>query len=83
MSFKDIVNTSLVPLGDLVVTLLYALAFLFFLFGVVRYFFADGEEARTKGKQHIFWGIIGLVVLFGVWGLVKALLSVLTSWTSA
>lgn len=80
-SFKEIVNDTIVPLGDTLVTLLYGFAFVFFLFGVVRYVFAGGEETRQKGKQHIMWGIIGLAVLFMVWGFVRILLNLLTEWS--
>ena len=79
-TFKEVVDSQIVPLGDVVVTFIYALAFFLFLFGVVRYFFAQGEEGRTKGKQHMLWGIIALVVMFVVWAIVRVLLSVLGSW---
>lgn len=62
------VNTSVVPL-------LYAIAFLVFLIGMVRFFFIEGEEARAKGKQLMLWGIIGFVVMFSVWGIVNLLLA--------
>jgi len=78
MTFADIVAKEVVPLGDAVIGLLYALAFILFLIGMVRLFFSQSEEARAKGKQLAFWGIIGLVVLFAVWGLVRVLLSVIS-----
>ena len=81
-TFSEMVNGTIVPLGDQVITLLYALAFVFFLFGIVRYVFAGSEETRQKGKQHIMWGIIGLVVLFLVWGFVRLLMNVLTDWSA-
>lgn len=83
-TFAQIVDQVFVPTGDLIITLLYGVAFIFFLFGMFRYFFVSGEaaeEARTKGKQHMLWGIIGLVVLFSVWGLVRILLNLLTEWS--
>ncbi len=68
-SIKTFVNTSVVPL-------IYALAFLVFIVGMVRYLFLEqGEEGREKGKQLMLWGIIGFVVMFSVWGLVNLLLN--------
>lgn len=64
------VNTSVVPL-------IYAIAFLVFIIGMVRFFFIEGEEARQKGKQLMLWGIIAFVVMFSVWGIVNLLLATL------
>ena len=65
------VNTSVVPL-------IYALAFLFFLIGMVRFFFlGDSEENRQKGKSFMIWGVITFVVMFSVWGIVRLLMTAL------
>lgn len=78
MSFKELVNTVIVPFFDTgVIPLLYALAFILFLIGIVRYFFMGGEEAREKGKTFILWGVIGFVVIFSIWGIVRLLLGTL------
>jgi len=67
-----IVNTVIVPI-------IGAFTFAVFILGVVSYFFLNGdnEEKRTEGRQFIFWGILGMVVLFSVWGFVNLLLSTL------
>lgn len=76
MTFADIVNQGIVPFVDgIVIPMLYAFAFLFFLFGIFKFFFTGGEENREKGKQFAIWGIIGLVVLFSVWSMVRLLLT--------
>ena len=69
-SIVELVNTSVVPL-------IYALAFLLFIFGMVRFFFFGGEENREKGKTFMLWGVIGFVVMFSVWGIVRLLLTAL------
>lgn len=52
--------------------LIIALAVAMFIWGVVQYVINSDEEAKkAKGKQFMIWGIIGLVVMFGVWGIVK------------
>ena len=66
----DLINSAVVPL-------IYALAFLVFIIGMVRFFFLGGEEGREKGKKFMLWGIIGFVVLFSVWGIVNLLLTAL------
>lgn len=60
-----------------VIPLLYALAFLFFLFGVLRYFFTESDEGRANGRTFIIWSLVGIVVIFSVWGIVNVLISVI------
>ena len=48
------------------VTLVSVLAFLLFVYGIVEFIRnAENEEKRATGAQHILWGLIGLVVIFG------------------
>lgn len=78
-SLKDLVNGPVTQLGNLVITLLYAFAFLFFLFGAFRYFFLKGTDAKSReeGKMFMIWGIIALAVLFSVWSLVKLAVNII------
>lgn len=77
MTFAQLVDRIVGLVDTAVMPLLYALAFILFLIGMVRFFFMGGEEARQKGKVFMLWGIIGFVVLFGVWGIVRIFLTVL------
>ncbi len=50
-----------------IITLLALASFIVFIWGVVE-MLANSEkadEARKKGQQHMLWGIIGLVIIFG------------------
>ena len=53
-----------------VIPVLIALGMVYFIWGVVQYFIGSDEEARGKGKNRIFFGLIGLTVIVGLWGLV-------------
>jgi hypothetical protein len=57
-----------------ITVLLFAAAFVFFLYGVFQFVRAAGdEEARKTGRDHIIYGIIGLAVMASVYGLVNFL----------
>lgn len=64
--FFNIINNILIPA-------VFALAFLFFIWGVFRYVVAGDEEKRKEGQRIMLWGVIGLFVMVSVWGLVNLL----------
>jgi hypothetical protein len=74
-SFISHVDTMIVnPLIDL----LFALAIVIFLWGVFEFFLNEGnDEKRTTGKSHMVWGVIGLVIMLGVWGILGLMLDTL------
>jgi hypothetical protein len=78
LTLQQVVDQKVIPLVDnAIVPLLYALAFLFFLIGIVRYFFTGGAENKEVGRVYMLWALIGMVVIFGVWGFLQLFLSVL------
>lgn len=66
-------------LNTVVVPLIFTIAFIVFIWGVVNYFFINGgsEDKRREGRQFIFWGILGMALLFSVWGVINIALSTL------
>ena len=56
-----------------VVPVLIALAVVYFVWGVITFVVNDDEEAKSKGRDRIIYGIIGLAVIIGMWGLVNLL----------
>jgi hypothetical protein len=66
-------------INNVAIPVIFALAFGAFVWGVVNYFFLNGgnETKREEGRAFIFWGVIGMAVLFSVWGFVNILLSTL------
>lgn len=76
-SLREIVDNQIVPLGDAIITFLFALAFVYFIYGVYRFFIAGGEEQRSEGKKFMLWGIIALAVMVSMWGFVRLFISIL------
>jgi hypothetical protein len=64
-SIISLINTVFVPV-------LFAIAFLYFLYGVYKYFIlgAAEEKSREEGRDFILWSVIGFAVILSVWGLV-------------
>jgi TRAP-type C4-dicarboxylate transport system permease small subunit len=57
-----------------IITLLTLGAFVIFIWGVVQFIQGAGnEEKRTTGQQHMIWGFIGLVIIFGARAIIQIL----------
>ncbi len=91
MTFAELVYNVIVPFVDSsVIPLLYVLAFIFFLIGLVRMFFSqefniftgvttDLYESRTQGRVFALWGVIALVLIFSLWGILRLFLGILST----
>ena len=60
---KVIINTYLIPIA-------FALALLYFFWGVAKYIRSAGEE-KEEGRKILVWGVVALFVMTSIWGLVR------------
>jgi FtsH-binding integral membrane protein len=59
-----------------IVTILFALALILFLWGVVELLIYRGEEEKiNQAKRHMFWGLVGLFIMVAVNGIVWVLIN--------
>lgn len=57
---------------------LFALAILFFLYGVFEFFLnQSNDEKKTTGKQHMLWGIVGIAIMLSVWTILGIIINTL------
>lgn len=60
------------------IILLFALAVVYFVYGLVKYLLSpDNEEVRKSSKQHMLWGIIGMFIMVAVFGIMGLILNTL------
>ena len=70
----DVAQDFLMKLNEVIlyplITLMMAVALLVFLWGCFEFIMAAGEpDGRQKGKKHILWGIIGMVIMVSAYGI--------------
>jgi len=60
------VDSTLIPV-------IFALAFLVFLWGVFQYFILGGanNEQRETGRNFVMWAVIAFVVMLSFWGIIN------------
>lgn len=76
LAYIDFLSSNLMVLINwYIVPLLFAVAFLYFLWGVYNYFIlgAADEKKLETGRQFTLWSIVAFVVILSVWGLVAIL----------
>lgn len=62
----DFINEILFPLA-------LAVAFIFLIWGIVRFFVigGDSDDGKSKGKSLIIYALIGFVIIFSFWGIIR------------
>ncbi len=78
-SIQSVLTDGLLFMNGMIIPLLVALAFLFFIVNVVRYFIVGGaeEEARKKARGLALWGIGAFVLIVSLWGIINLFISAL------
>ena len=72
--FRDIIDFANCTISTTIIPLLFSLAVLIFIWGIIQYVIAEDDEGkRKKAKDTIVYGIIGLFVMISIWGLVRIL----------
>lgn len=68
-----VANTIIFLINDVAVPVLFAIAFIVFLYGVFKsYIWSRGDEtAVEEGHKLILWGLIGFAVMISLWGIVN------------
>lgn len=74
-SINDIVNSVQTGIVNPAINFLLAAASVVFLYGIIQYVIgSQGDQAKlNKGKQIMFWGIIGMFIMVSAWGIVRIL----------
>lgn len=84
MDFKTIVANFVDNGVNPLASVIFALAFMYFLFGVLKYIQSGGgskggdPKAKASGVSAMVWGLVGMAFMFSLWGFVRIGLSFFT-----
>ncbi|MFH1472902.1 MAG: hypothetical protein ABIF06_00610 [bacterium] len=59
-----------------IIALAFAIAFLLFFYGIFQFIRSEtADSAREEGKRKILYGLIGMFIMFSVYGLIRLILN--------
>jgi len=66
-----------------IIILLVAVAVGYFLYGLMEFIRnQDNEDAQESGKKHMLWGVIGIAIMFSVYGILNLVNNIAGSLTT-
>jgi heme/copper-type cytochrome/quinol oxidase subunit 4 len=58
------------------IALVFALSFAYFIYSIVRFLRLEaGDKSRKEAQDAIIWGIVGMVIMFSVYGIIYFVLA--------
>ena len=74
-NLSDVGSFIINSINNILVPVLFAIAFIVFIWGAFTTFIvgANEEGVKEEGKNLMLWGLIGFFVMVSVWGLVNIL----------
>lgn len=58
------------------ILLVFSLAFLYFIYGIVKFLNMEaGDKNRKEAQDAILYGILGMVIMFSVYGIIRFVLA--------
>jgi hypothetical protein len=58
------------------IAVLFVVATVWFLIGLIRYFLPQGNEQNRKiGQSHMLWGLVGMFLMISVFGIMRLIVN--------
>lgn len=61
-----------------IIILVFVLSMAYFVYGVIRFLYVDSDDkgnSRAEARSAIMWGVIGMVIMFSVYGIIAFMLT--------
>lgn len=73
---EPLIQKIIVNILNPLVGLLFAVALLYFLWGVFQYVRnAESDEKRSEGGRTIMWGLVGMLIMVSAYGFIRLILN--------
>jgi hypothetical protein len=73
---QTLLEKAVVAIVNPIIQVAFAVALVIFIYGVFEFVRgADRPDVRTKGQQHIMYGLVGLFIMISVFTIIQILLN--------
>jgi hypothetical protein len=81
MTIDQLVNNLTRVLINPAILLLFAIALVLFVWGLVQFLISlsTGGKDANKGKEHMLWGTVGMFIMVAAYGILTLINNTLTS----
>ena len=55
------------------IAIVFTAGFFLFIWGLVQFIWSLDEGSHEDGKQHMIWGIVGMLIMVSVYGIIQLL----------
>jgi len=77
--FDTLFNKIITNIAQPIEYLLFALAIVYFLYGVMTFIQnADSPDKREEGQKHMIWGIVGLFIMVSAVGIINLIIGTIS-----
>jgi uncharacterized membrane protein len=79
-AFEKAIQPIITYILNPIIMLVFAVALFVFVYGVIEMISKAGDEdARSKGRWHIFGGVVGMFIMLSAWGLINLVANTVNS----
>lgn len=75
MTINTLLNKIISVILQPIVILMFVVALVVFFWGIVQFISTSNtDDGREKGKRNILWGVVGMFIMFSVYGIIHIIL---------
>ncbi|MFO0718813.1 MAG: hypothetical protein U0522_02190 [Candidatus Paceibacterota bacterium] len=75
MTINTLLNKIISVILQPIVVLMFVVALMVFFWGIVQFInTSNTDDGREKGKRNILWGVVGMFIMFSVYGIIHIIL---------
>lgn len=78
-SVKTLMNSVSKVIINPLIVLIFSLAVVYFIYGLVRYLVSpDNEEVRKSSKSNMLWGLVGIFIMISVYAIINMIINTIS-----